>query len=74
MIERINKAACAELYESELEDNASLEDALFDRVSRDEAVNFIDSLPDSQRSVIMLRCLGLYYRRNSAAAGHYELT
>lgn len=57
MFARRNKAACADLYESEPEDNTSLEDALFDRASRDEVVNFIDSLPDSQRSVIMLRCL-----------------
>lgn len=42
----------------EFEDSmVSLDDKLFDKISRDEILKFIDSLPDSQRSVLMLHCL-----------------
>lgn len=51
--------APVEYLEEEFEDSAnvvSLDDSLFDKISRDEILKFIDSLPDSQRSVLMLHC------------------
>lgn len=51
-----NKMPSEELRE-QLEDvNISLENALFDEISRDEVIEFINKLPTLQRNVLVLRC------------------
>lgn len=43
--------------ETELGDNTvSLEDELFNKISRDEILEFIDNLPELQRNVLILHC------------------
>lgn len=41
-------------YENELFSPVSLEDSLFDTISRDEIISFINDLPQLQRSVLIL--------------------
>lgn len=51
-----NKIPSEQLSE-QLEDiNVSLENALFDKISRDEVIEFINKLPPLQRNVLVLRC------------------
>lgn len=52
-----NKVSSEQLEEEELIDSSpSLENSLFDKISRDEILSFLDSLPTLQRSVLMLHC------------------
>ena len=55
MFDRKNKIPVAQSEEYELEaDMPLLEDSLFDKVSRDEIMAYIDALPALQRNVLML--------------------
>lgn len=51
-----NKMPSEELSEQLEDGGVSLENELFDRISRDEIVEFINKLPPLQRSVLALRC------------------
>ena len=52
-----NKLPSDELDENIEDENLSLENGLFARISRDEILSFIDALPSLQRNVLMLHCL-----------------
>lgn len=52
-----NKMPTDELDENIEDTEFSLENSLFDKISRDEILLFIDSLPAMQRNVLMLHCL-----------------
>lgn len=52
-----NKIPVEQLEDDIPEDNAvSLENGLFDKISRDEILKFVDDLPALQREVLMLHC------------------
>lgn len=51
-----NKIPSEQLSEQLEDENVSLEDALFDKISRDEVIEFINRLPPLQRNVLVLRC------------------
>lgn len=51
-----NKITLEPLSEEMEFDAISLENSLFDKISRDEVVLFINQLPNNQRNVLMLRC------------------
>lgn len=51
-----NKMMPEQLSEEMEFDAISLENSLFDKISRDEVVLFINQLPNNQRNVLMLRC------------------
>lgn len=50
-----NKISTVQLEDVEI-DTIPLENYLFDKISRDEVVEFINRLPTAQRNVLMLRC------------------
>ena len=53
-----NKISVEPLGEQDLEDDTYyLEDSLFDKISRNEILEFVDALPPLQRNVLMLHCL-----------------
>ncbi len=52
-----NKLPAGELNEEIEDDAVSLENSLFAKISRDEILAFIDSLPTLQRNALMLHCL-----------------
>lgn len=52
-----NKMPLDELNEDIENDTVSLENHLFDEISRNEILSFIDALPTLQRNVLMLHCL-----------------
>ncbi|MCM1168102.1 MAG: RNA polymerase sigma factor [Lachnospiraceae bacterium] len=52
-----NKMFLVELDDETGNGGVSLENSLFDRISRDEISAFIDALPPLQRNVLMLHCL-----------------
>ena len=56
MYYRKNKIMTEPLGEENDADAISLENSLFDKISRDEIVLFINRLPYNQRNVLMLRC------------------
>ena len=57
MFERKNKIHTEQLEKHEPEDDMPyLEDSLFDKISRDEILAFLDTLPSLQRNVLMLHC------------------
>lgn len=51
-----NKLPSEQLSEQLEDESVSLENALFDKISRDEVVEFINKLPPLQRNVLVLRC------------------
>lgn len=51
-----NKMPSEQLCEQLEDERISLEDALFDKISRDEVIAFINKLPTLQRNVLVLRC------------------
>ncbi len=51
-----NKMPLEQLYEQLKDANISLENALFDKISRDEVIAFINKLPTLQRNVLVLHC------------------
>lgn len=51
-----NKMPSEELCEQIEDVNISLENALFDKFSRDEVIAFINNLPNLQRNVLVLHC------------------
>lgn len=53
---KMNKIPEEQLCCEDIEDNITLEDSLFDRISRDEILEFVDNLPPTQRNVLILRC------------------
>ena len=57
MFEQKNKIHTEQLEENVPEDDITgLDDSLFDKISRDEILGFIDALPELQRNVLMLHC------------------
>ena len=50
-----NKVHIEQLEESE-DNGISLENSLFDKISRDEILTFVDKLPSLQRDVLALHC------------------
>lgn len=57
MFKSANKMPTEELDENIEDTRISLENSLFDKISRDEILTFIDGLPTLQRSVLILHCL-----------------
>ena len=51
-----NKMPVEQLENDIPENNISLENGLFDKISRDEILSFVDGLPITQREVLMLHC------------------
>lgn len=52
-----NKTPVEQFEENEPDyDVPFLEDSLFDKISRDEILAYIDALPSSQRDILMLHC------------------
>jgi len=53
-----NKYVTTDLNENEIYDydNINLDDKLFENISRNELVNFVDNLPPLQRNVLILTC------------------
>ena len=51
-----NKMPSEQLYEQIEDVNISLENALFDKISRNEVIEFINKLPTLQRNVLVLHC------------------
>lgn len=51
-----NKVPVEPLEENIPDENVSLENGLFGRISRDEILKFVDGLPTAQREVLMLHC------------------
>lgn len=51
-----NKISTVQLEEDVEINTIPLENYLFDKISRDEVVEFINRLPTAQRNVLMLRC------------------
>ncbi|MDE7361153.1 MAG: RNA polymerase sigma factor [Oscillospiraceae bacterium] len=56
LFERRNKTS-EEQLEDEPVGTVTLEDGLFDRISRDEILAFVDGMPTLQRNVLWLHCI-----------------
>lgn len=69
-----NKISEVELDEKTEDASISLENDLFAKISRDEILAFIDSLPPRQRSVLMLHCLFGYSVNETAQKLKISLT
>lgn len=52
-----NKLSAEQFDEGTEVGSVSLEDDLFDKISRDEILGFVDGLPTLQRNVLMLHCI-----------------
>lgn len=56
MFKRKNKVRVDELDEDIEDVRISIENTLFDEISRGEVIDFVNSLPTMRRNVLMLRC------------------
>ena len=56
MFDNRNKTLTEQAEENVPDDMPLLEDSLFDKISRDEILAYIDALPFLQRNVLMLHC------------------
>ena len=56
MFKKINKVKVYELDEDIEDVRVSLENTLFDKIGRNEVIEFVNHLPTMRRNVLMLRC------------------